>query len=310
MKILFTGATGVVGRAAIPHLIAAGHIVDGLARSDEGRSWLTEVGARPAELDLFDEQAVDEAVAGADAVLHFATAIPPMGSMAKPSAWAMNDRLRSDAVRVLVDAAVRHGVDVFVQESISFTYADGGDEWLGEDATIDPASPMVRSALDAERHVDRFTAAGGRGVSLRIGHLYGPGRASAEYMEAVSARRLPVIGTGTNYVSSIHVHDAGTAVAAALSAPAGVYNVSDDQPVRAHEVVESLAAALGARRPRRIPRLMAKPVLRSVLPVMTVSQRVSAERFKTATGWTPRYPSVVDGWVDVTSTASPRPEAV
>jgi nucleoside-diphosphate-sugar epimerase len=301
MKVLFTGATGVVGRVAIPGLVAAGHAVDGVARSDEGRGWLTAVGARPVDLDLFDEEAVNDAVVGTDAMVHFATAIPPMGVMSKPVAWQTNDRLRSEATGLLVDAAIRHDVQVFVQESISFTYADGSDEWLTEDAAVDPPSPIVVSALDAEQQVARFAAAGRRGVTLRMGHLYGPGRASEEYVEAVSNRRMPVIGKGLNYVSSLHVYDAGMAVIAAMTAPSGVYNVSDDEPVRAHQVVESLARVLDAPAPRRLPRVLARAALRSILPVLTVSQRVSAQRFKATTDWEPQYRSIVEGWTDIVS---------
>ena len=309
MKILFTGATGVIGRAAVPDLVAAGHSVDGVARSNEGRAWLTSVGAQPVELDLFDQQSVNDAVAGKDAVIHFATAIPPMSEMAKPAAWQTNDRLRTDATRLLVDAAIGHGVEVFVQESISFAYADGGDQWLTEDAPIDPPAPVVVSALEAERQVARFAASGGRGVSLRMVHLYGPGRTSEEYIDAVSNRRMPVIGQGSNFVSSLHVHDAGTALVEAITAPSGVYNVSDDEPVPASEVVESLARVLGAPAPRHIPRLLARVALRSLLPLLTVSQRVSAERFKATTGWEPQYRSIVEGWTDVVSADRPASRA-
>ena len=45
MKILFTGATGVIGRRAVPHLIAAGHDVAGVARSAVDHSWLDGIGA-------------------------------------------------------------------------------------------------------------------------------------------------------------------------------------------------------------------------------------------------------------------------
>ena len=285
MKILFTGATGVIGRTAIPHLVAGGHEVDAVARSDRDRGWLADIGARPVEVDLFDPVAVDRAVDGVEAVVHFATSIPVMSDAAKPAAWEMNDRLRSEATRHLVDAAIRHDVAVFIQESITFTYADGGDTWLTEDATIDSPSVILDSVLEAERHVAAFTAAGRRGVSLRFSHLYGPGRASAEYVAAVAKRRLPVIGKGSNYFSNLHTADAGTAVAAALTVPAGVYNVSDDDPVPAHVVTESLAEILEVPAPRHLPVWLAKLVLRSVLPVMTVSQRISADRFKEATGW-------------------------
>jgi nucleoside-diphosphate-sugar epimerase len=83
MKMLFTGATGVIGRAAVPLLTARGHEVTAVSRSETDRGWLLEVGARPELVDLFDPDAVLHATAGMDAVIHYATAIPPQATMAE-----------------------------------------------------------------------------------------------------------------------------------------------------------------------------------------------------------------------------------
>lgn len=299
MKILFTGATGVIGRGAIPELVAAGHEVTGLHRADADRSLLHALGATPAAFDLFDAQAVDRAVAGHDVVVHFATAVPPLDAMRKRRSWRTNDRLRTEATANLVDAAVAHGVEVFIQQSVTFVYADRGDRWLDEGARVDPPAPIVESALEAERLVEGFTGAGGRGVVLRLSRLYGPGKASGEMIESVAARSAPVIGDGSNYVSNLHSEDAATAVAAAVGVPAGIYNVSDDDPVTAREYVEIPARLLGAPDPRRVPRWLARLALRSMLPLLTVSQRVSNRRFKDVSRWRPAYASVRDGWPSV-----------
>jgi nucleoside-diphosphate-sugar epimerase len=114
-----------------------------------------------------------------------------------------------------------------------------------------------------------------------------------------------VIGNGGNYVSSLHVHDAGAAVAAALDAPGGVYNLGDDQPVTALEWTSPLAAALGAPPPRRLPGWLARLVLGGAAGLFTVSQRVSNRRFCQATGWRPRHPSVEAGWPTLAAPAGP-----
>jgi nucleoside-diphosphate-sugar epimerase len=303
MKALFTGATGLIGRQAIPRLIEAGHDVTGVARSDEGRAWLQQAGARPIRLDLFERDEVDSAVAGHDVVLHFATAIPSQAEMTKRESWELNDRLRSGATANLVDAALRYDVSGFIQESITFFYADGGDRWLDESAPIDPWWDILDSALDAERHLDRFTDAGGTGVSLRLAWLYGPGRTSAEHLAGVAGRKIPIVGRGNNYISHLHVEDAGTAVAAALGAAAGSYNVSEDDPVTAREDMEALVDALGAGAPRRVPRWLARMIAGPSAGLLWVSQRVSNERFKKETGWAPSYRSVREGWSAVVSTS-------
>ena len=299
MKILFTGATGVLGRAAVPLLVADGHDVIAVSRSSGATAWLEEAGARPEPVDLFDSTAIDRAVARVDTVVHFATAIPPMSKMTKRRSWETNDRLRSRATGLLVDSAIANHVSRFVQQSLTFAYHDGGEAWLDEDSRLAPGWDALDSALDAEAHVDRFRAAGGTGVTLRLSRLYGPGKASGDFVAAVADRRVPVVGSGDNYVSSIHVADAASALAAAATAPDGTYNVSDDEPVKAAVYTDILADLLDAPRPRRIPRLAARLVVGKAVTLLATSQRVSNRRFRETTGWEPTFPSVREGWRDV-----------
>lgn len=302
MKILFTGATGVLGRAAVPRLVEDGHDVIAVSRSPEDAAWLEETGAIPEPVDLFDPSAIDRAVAGIDTVVHFATAIPPMARMTKRRSWEANDRLRSQATGILVDAAIANDVPRFVQQSVTFAYRDGADAWLDEESRLDPGWDVLDSALDAEAHVDRFRTAGGTGVTLRLSRLYGPGKASGEFVAGVADRKVPVVGTGDNYVSSIHVADAASALATATTAPDGTYNVSDDEPVTSAVYTDTLADLLDAPRPRRIPHLVARLAAGKAVTLLTTSQRVSNRRFREATGWKPAFPSVREGWRSVVDT--------
>jgi len=88
----------VLGRALRPLAEDAGHEV-----------------AMPGhdELDLFDPAAVAGAVHDVDGVLHLATRIRSLEEISDPDAWHENDRLRADASRVLVDAAIAAGVEVY-----------------------------------------------------------------------------------------------------------------------------------------------------------------------------------------------------
>lgn len=299
MKILFTGATGVLGRASLPLLVAGGHDVTAVSRSEADAAWLERAGARPSRIDLFDRRAVTEAVSGVDTVIHFATSIPPQATMRKRSSWEMNDRLRSKATSSLVDAALASGVERFVQQSITFVYADGADRWLDETAPIRPLWDVLDSALEAESHVDRFRAGGGSGVVLRLSRLYGPGRASAEYVAGVGKRAIPIVGRGDNFVSSIHVDDAATALARALSAPDGTYNVTDDAPMRSADNLTALVEPLGAPAPRHLPVWLARLMIGDATGMLTVSQRVSNHAFREATGWAPAFPGAAEGWPTV-----------
>jgi len=299
MKVLFTGATGVLGREAVPMLVANGHDVTGVARNRDDETWLDSVGARPRTVDLFDLDSIRDAMAGTDTVIHYATSIPPQTAMTKRRSWETNDRLRSEASRSLVDAAIAAGVERFVQQSITFFYADGGDEWLDESSPIAPQWEVLESALVAEENVDRFRNAGGTGLTLRLSRLYGPGRASSDYIASVANRKLPIVGAGTNFISSLHTRDAATATVAALSAPDGTYNVSDDEPQRSADHMKILAERLEAPRPRRVPVWLARMVSGPAVALLTTSQRISNAGFKQATGWRPEFPSSTEGWKHV-----------
>jgi uncharacterized protein YbjT (DUF2867 family) len=134
MRIFIAGATGVIGRRAVDEAVAAGHEVTAVARSRAKADRLRAAGATPIQVDLFHPDGVRAAVDGHDAVVNLATRIPPLGRMVFEASWADNDRLRREASRVLVDAALATGASRYVQESVWLLYADGGDRWLDESA--------------------------------------------------------------------------------------------------------------------------------------------------------------------------------
>ena len=93
----------------------------------------------------------------------------------------------------------------------------------------------------------------------------------------------------------IHADDVAGAAVAALDAPPGTYNVADDEPLTRRACFEILAAAVGVKPPRVLPRFMARVVGAKAAP-LTRSHRVSNRRFEEATGWKPVFPSVREGW--------------
>lgn len=300
MSIVFvTGATGELGSATIPHLLGAGHEVRGVARSDDKAARLAAAGVEPVRVDVFDGPALHDAVRGADAVLHLATSIPPMKHARRRSAWETNDRLRTETTRLLVDAALASGAHTLVAESITFPYRAAGDDWIDESSPYD-ARPWLASVADLEDEVARFAAGGGQGVALRFGAFVGPTARSTDEQLAVASRGIaPVVGRPDAYFSVIHTDDAGTAVAAALDAPAGVYNVVDDEPLRRRDHVDAFAQAFGLRRPRFAPGPLQRLATGPAGEVLGRSQRVSNRRLRDVTGWAPRHASAREAWVDV-----------
>ena len=194
MRLLITGGTGVLGRALRPLAEAAGHELEMPGH---------------AELDLFDPSAVADAVRDADAVLHLATRIRTLDQISDREAWHENDRLRTDASRILVDAAIAAGVEVYVQPTVTFVYPT--DRNVSEDTPVGKVLPILESSVAAERETERFARAGRRGVVLRFGLLDGPGTWYEQPMR--------------DFGATLHVSDAGRALVSALSLPSGIYNV-------------------------------------------------------------------------------------
>lgn len=295
MRVFVTGGTGAIGRHAVPALVSAGHQVSALARSQVRAAWLREQGAAPVQVSLFDAQGLAEVVAGCDAVVSLATAIPPMRQFMSTRAWAANQRVRTEGSAAVVDAALAAGIGRVVQESVVMLYADGGDKWLDETAPVE-RYPMAEGNHAAEASTRRFSGHGGTGVVLRFGWFYGPGAAHSEQMLSLARHHIVMIlGHPGSYQSSIYMTDAGAAVEAALRVPAGVYNVVDDQPLTKREFAGALASAAGAapwiRGPGRAAALAG-----SRLTSLTRSVRATNGRFKEAARWSPRYPSARAGW--------------
>jgi 2-alkyl-3-oxoalkanoate reductase len=296
MRVFVAGATGVLGRPSVRGLVAAGHEVRGAVRNEAKAELLRSLGATPVTTDLFDAASVRAAVAGCDAVVHLATKIPSLTSMRWQRSWKENDRLRREATKNLVDAALSTNAQAFVMESISFVYANGGDSWLNEDSPVNLPWKPLDSAIDAERETQRFASAGGRGVVLRFGLFYAPYAASTVDTVKLARRKMfGVIGDGRNYFSSIHVDDAAAAVVVSLSAPGGTYNITEDEPSTQEDYAGAIFDSFHLGKPRHVPKWLGKLILGGPAKYILQSQRVSNKKFKEATGWAPRYHNVHEG---------------
>ena len=284
-EIVITGSTGVIGRRAVRELLAAGYRVTGITRSAQGRERLESLGAQAVDADVYDEASLSRAFAGADVVVNLLTHIPSVDRMGDPAAWEENDRLRTEASAAVARAARDAGVGRLVQESIAFVYADGGDDWLDEDAPV-AGGGVTTTALTAERNArelfDRDS------VVLRFGLFMGPDSGSAQ-AALDAARRGASVANGAPgaYLPTLWLDDAATAIVAALGVPAGTYNVADTDPPTNAEIDAALAAAAGVD-------ALGPGTLRE--GPLSRSQRVSSRRLREASGWAPRLRAGTEVW--------------
>ncbi|MBI4820314.1 MAG: NAD(P)-dependent oxidoreductase [Deltaproteobacteria bacterium] len=301
MRVVLTGATGVAGRAIARELKRRGIEVSTFARGKERAERLRAVGVTAIDVDFLEcsSSQLSAAVENASAVIHAATRIPPIKEMRKRSAWAENEALRAEGARRLVLACLAAGVSRYIQHSITFVYTDRGSDWIDEATPTQPSKGQL-SMEEAERQTRRFTDSGGIGIVLRNGLFYGPDCRSIDEGLALLRRRVaPVLGPKDAFLSSIHVDDVATANVAALELAAGIYNVVDDEPVSRAEYVRLLAEAFGAQRSRFLPPWLVSLVGGEDARMLMRSQRVRNAKLKGVAGWTPRYPSVATGFLDV-----------
>jgi nucleoside-diphosphate-sugar epimerase len=284
-----------MGRSTIPALHDAGHSVVGLARSPKAAAVLEARGAEPVRADLFDFDSLARAMRGCDAVVNFATRVPIGFTMLVPGAWRANDRIRSHGTGIVAKAAREAGVGRIVQQSLSFVYADNGDDWIDEHSTIE-LTRASEHVVVAEGEIDDFTRAGGVGVSLRFGQIAGPDGATAWLLRRARAGRPVGIGARDSWAHVVHADDIGSAAVAALTAPAGAYNVGAE-PVKRGDMADTFALVSG----RKEGRFFNKAIMRlggQRLEMISRSQRVSSQRFCDRTGWHPQYPKLTPDWFD------------
>ncbi|MEZ4503607.1 MAG: NAD(P)-dependent oxidoreductase [Dehalococcoidia bacterium] len=255
MRVFLAGGTGVYGRALIPRLLERGDSVVVLARDVAGAASIAGSGIEVVAGDLLRDSPATLAkhMHDCDAALHLATAIRP-GAMG-PDGANTTAALRTTGTRTLLDAVRAAGVPIYVQQSIVMAYADGGDRWLDEDAPFDTSAdrtPAVSPTLEMERMVHDLDPQQVRWCILRGGSFVGPGTAQEGAIERLRAGTLRVPGSGSNWVSFVHVEDIAAATVAALDrAPAGsTFNITDT-PIRNGEYLDRLAGLVGAAPPPR-----------------------------------------------------------
>ena len=191
-----------------------------------------------------------------------------------------------------------HGADIAASGSVEWigylsttgVYGDTGGAWVDESATPAPTGARGRRRLAAERGWQAFGERHGLAVHVfRLAGIYGPGRNALAAVRRGTAKRIAKPG---QVFSRIHVADIAQVLAASIARPrpGGIYNVCDDEPAAAADVVAHACALLGVTPPPLTPLEEADltPMARSFY---ADNRRVSNARIKTELGVTLHYPN-------------------
>lgn len=307
MRVFVAGATGAIGKQLVPRLVAAGHEVTGMTRSESKQAMLDELGAAPVVADALDPDQVAEAVGRAqpEVIVHQLTAIGAVDPRHFDRCFALTNRLRTEGTDHLLSAGQAVGVRQFVAQSYSaWPYVRTGGPVKSEEDPLDPSPARgMRETLAAVRHLEQAVlgAQWTEGIVLRYGAFYGPGTSMApggEQFEMARRRKFPLVGGGGGVWSFVHIADAAEATVAAVERGSrGVYNVVDDDPAPVAEWLPALAQTLGAKKPMRVPRFIGRLFAGEAgVVMMTEIRGASNAKAKRELGWRPAHPSWRQGF--------------
>ena len=249
MRVLVTGASGMLGRATAEELLAGGDEVTVLQRRPAGLPCAEVLG------DVADPAVVRRAASGQDAVLHLAAKVDVVGR------WRDYARVNIEGTNSVLAACRAEGVGRLVQVS-SPSVAHAGASLSGVGAA--PADPGAarghysRSKAVAERAALAADSPDLAVLAVRPHLVWGPGDTQlvARIVDRARAGRLPLIGSGAALIDTTYVDNAATALAAAVRSAAHgeALVVSNGEPRPIGEVLTRLCRAAGVPGPRgRIP---------------------------------------------------------
>jgi nucleoside-diphosphate-sugar epimerase len=247
MRVLVTGGTSLLGRTVVEQLTDRGDDVSVFQRRPSGLDVAEHLG------DVAESEAVADAVAGSEAVIHVA------GRVAMTGRWSLFEETNIVGTQNMVDAARRAGVERFVQVS-SPSVAYSGDALVGVPAG--PADPGTARGDygKSKAHAELIALDGNSSemsvVAIRPHLIWGPGDTQLVGRAVSRARdgRLAIVGSGTALVDTTYIDNAADALVAALDRAPSVggraFVVTNGQPRPVRELLSRFVMAAGLKPPR------------------------------------------------------------
>jgi nucleoside-diphosphate-sugar epimerase len=246
-------------------IFGLGYTASRIAAALEARGWEVVSTGRDGTLAFDDVANVRLALADASHVL---SSVPPLAD-GDPVLSGYGDILARKQLIYLSSTGI---------------YGDCGGAWVDESAPTGTGRRTARSEADAE-----WLALGAR--VLRLPGIYGPGRSALERVREGKAYRIGLPG---QVFSRVHVDDIVAGCLLALGAPAGAYNLADDQPASQNAVIEEACRMFGLDPPplQSLEQANLSPQARAFY---AENRRVANGLAKRVLGWSPRYPTYREG---------------
>jgi nucleoside-diphosphate-sugar epimerase len=285
MRVFITGGTGLVGSAVVAELLANGHSVLALARSDASAQAVEQAGAEPIRGSLADLAVIRDGVSKADGVIHLAF------SNAFHTADALANAIAEEA------AALNAQAEALVGSDRPLVTVSGTPNVPGRVATEADPLPMDGPVGGRARAVTEALAFADRGVRTsairlpRTVHSEGAG-GFAGLLTAI-ARQNGVSGypgDGTQRWPAVHALDAAVLFRLALerAEPGTAWHAVAEEGVRVRDTAEVIGRQLGLP----VESVPAES-FGTLGPIFAVDQPASSSVTRQALGWQPTRPGLL-----------------
>ncbi|NLU82590.1 SDR family oxidoreductase [Rhodococcus sp. HNM0569] len=283
MRVFVTGASGAIGSAVVPELVAAGHEVVGLARSDRSAETVVAAGATPLRGDLADSAALRAGAEQADGIIHLAFG----NDFTDIQANVDEEAAAVDALAAAVDGSGK-----------AFVFASGTPVTPGRPSTEDdpaqfdgPLAGRARSAqtvLDLAQH-----GVGSATVRLPRSVHSGDGRYGFASLLVEAAQRSGVsgyVGDGSQRWPAVHRFDAARLFRLVLEGaePGSVAHAVADEG----DSMRSISVVVGERLGLPVEEVPAED-FGFLGTVFAVDQPSSSRQTRQRFGWEPTHPSLL-----------------
>ena len=246
-------------------IFGLGYSAGRIAAALEARGWEVISTGRAGTLSFDDAANVRLALTGADAVL---SSVPPS----------------ADGDPVLATYGADIAAHKVVYLSSTGVYGDTGGAWVDETAPTGTGRRTARAEADAS-----WLERGAR--VLRLPGIYGPGRSALDRVRENKAHRIDLV---PQVFSRVHVDDIVSGALAAIEAPPGAYNLSDDEPTSQNAVIEEACRLLGLE-PPPLQSLDAAGLSPMARGFYAENRRVANGKARRVLGWKPRFPNYREG---------------
>jgi len=287
MKILVTGASGWIGSASVKELIAAGHHVLGLARSDDSAAKVTALGAEVVRGSLDDLDSLRAAAALADGVVHLGY----NHDFSQMAAAAETDRAAIDLFAEVLDGT--GGPLLIASGALGLPPGRVGTE---EDRPAGGGHPRTENAA----HTLRLAERGIRSMVVRFAptvHGSGGDHGFVAVLARIAREKgvSGFIGDGENRWPAVHRLDAAKLVALAIDkAPAGaVLHAVAEEGIATRDIANALGTFL-ALPVASIPAEQAQAHFTWLGQFYGANIPVSSTRTRALLGWAPRHPTLLE----------------